>query len=307
MTRLRVIYRSYAGENRKPRPPYYSKRLALASFLRAFEVLGDAGRVVFVNDGWLDEDVLRVMRRAGEVVQADRGTVRSSYRTALSMPRKRRWREDIVWFAEDDYLYAPDALVRLLHAADAVPEADYFALHGSNDHSKLLTECKTAQGPVEIEPLRRPGGGVWLDGRFWQRIPNTTSTFGMRREALMQDERLLWLCPWSGCAWDRTSCLAAQGYEPYPWRHIFADLVVPSTPRDQRVQRAVVKIVMRVVVNLRSHRRPSRRRMLIAPDPNLVAHMEPPLPNAGAWSALANHTTTWAADAPAVAGLRGLG
>ena len=195
MTRLRVIYRFYAGDNYKLRPSYYSKRLTLVSFLRAFKALGDAGRVVFVNDGSPDEDVLHVMQQTGEVVFTDHGSSRNSYLAALKMPRERGWQEDIVWFAEDDYLYAPDALTQLIRAANAVSEADYFALHGSIAVAKR--ECLTAQPPVWVEPLHRSGNGVRLDGRFWRRVDGVTSTFGMRREALRQDERLLWLCPWS--------------------------------------------------------------------------------------------------------------
>jgi hypothetical protein len=307
MTGLRVIYRFYAGENAKPRPPCYSKRLALVSFLRAFEALGDAGRVAFLCDGGLpEEDILHVMRQAGEVVCTGSGSSRSSYLAALKMPRKCGWQEDIFWFAEDDYLYTPDALMQLIHAANAVPEADYFALHGSIDDLYLRGECQTAQPPVWVEPLHRPGGEVRLDGRFWRRIDSTASTFGMRREALRQDERLLRLCPWSGCAWDHTSCLVAQGYEPYPWRHLFADLIVPSTPRNQRLRHAAVKIAMRVIVNLRSHRRPSQQRVLVSPAPALIAHLElPGFDNAG-WHKLAAETIRWAAEAPGVTGLRGL-
>jgi hypothetical protein len=88
---------------------------------------------------------------------------------------------------------------------------------------------------------------------------------------------------------------------------MFTGLVVPDTPHNQRLQRAVVKLVMRTVVNLRSHRRPSRRRVLVSPDPDLVAHMELPYPDQIAlWDALAVQIIRWAADAPSVAGLHAL-
>jgi hypothetical protein len=314
MTRLRVIYRFYAGENAKPRPSCYSKRLALVSFLRAFEALGDTGCVVFLCDGGLpEEDILHVMQQAGEVVCTDSGSSRSSYLAALKMPRKCGWQEDIFWFAEDDYLYTPEALLQLIHAVNAVPEADYFALHGSVAdevepvHQLYVRgECATAQPPVWVEPLHRPGGRVRLDGRLWRRLDSTASTFGMRREALRQDERLLRLCPWSGCAWDHTSCLVAQGYEPYPWRHLFADLIVPSTPRNQRLRRAAVKIVMRVIVNLRSHRRRSQRRIMVSPAPALIAHMELPFFDNESWHKLAAETIRWGAEVSGVGGLREL-
>ena len=47
--RLRIIYRSYGGENMKDRPPYYGKTLALQSLLRAAEAV-DAD-ILFMNDG----------------------------------------------------------------------------------------------------------------------------------------------------------------------------------------------------------------------------------------------------------------
>jgi hypothetical protein len=128
----------------------------------------------------------------------------------------------------------------------------------------------------------------------------------MRREALRQDERLLWLCPWSGCAWDHTSCLVAQGYRPYPWRHLFADLIVPSTPPNQRLRRAAVKVIMRVVVNLRSYRRPGWRRVLVSPTPALVTHMEMPESDDASQRKLAAETMKWAVETSDIVGLREL-
>ena len=55
---LHLIYRSYGGENRKGRPDFYSKQVALASFVRSFRALepGQA-EVVFLNDGPIPADL----------------------------------------------------------------------------------------------------------------------------------------------------------------------------------------------------------------------------------------------------------
>ena len=63
---------------------------------------------------------------------------------------------------------------------------------------------------------------------------------------------------------------------------------------------------MRVVVNLRSHRRPSRRRALVSPTPALVAHMELPESDNVIWHTLAAETIDWATKVKGITGLREL-
>ena len=129
-TGLHVVYRSYGGENTKGRPDFYSKLLALTSFARAVATARRPVEVIFVNDGPIPDDRLRVMRETGEVVLLPGVGNKRSLLTALSMPAARGWpARDVVWFAEDDYLYRADAIDRLIGAADAVSAADYLALY----------------------------------------------------------------------------------------------------------------------------------------------------------------------------------
>ena len=65
---LHLVYRSYGGENLKRRPFYYSKMLALISFVRAATKVRDA-ELLFLNDGPIPDDKLAVMSRYGRVVQ----------------------------------------------------------------------------------------------------------------------------------------------------------------------------------------------------------------------------------------------
>ncbi|MDN5932505.1 MAG: hypothetical protein L0I24_15805, partial [Pseudonocardia sp.] len=129
---LRILHRSYGGDNTKPRPAYYSKLLALAAMLRAADALDVAPELVFINDGPMPDERLRVMERFGEVRWVRRGgSDANSYREMLADENARAGQpDDLIWLAEDDYLYVPDAL-RQLVAGAAATDADYFTLYGS--------------------------------------------------------------------------------------------------------------------------------------------------------------------------------
>ena len=180
---IRVVYRSHGGENAKDRPDYYSKFLGLLSFLRATE--GMDLEIMYVNDGPIPDDRFRLMTATGETVELPRVGMRGSYRAALQTATSGRWsREDVVWFSEDDYLYVPEALERLLPAVAAHPEVDYFALYAG-----------TPAHPLEQEPL--PGDGdprgwrqsppVDVGGQSWIRVRQTSATGAARIKALRED------------------------------------------------------------------------------------------------------------------------
>lgn len=95
----------------------------------------------------------------------------------------------------------------------------------------------------------------------------STSTFGVRSRVLRTDAALLRLLPYTGGAWDTATCLAYQGYRPF----FTADLVPDG---DTPVVRAVARGLVRAMVDLRSMRRPSRRRLQLGADPELIWHME---------------------------------
>jgi hypothetical protein len=213
-TGVRVVYRYAAGGNFKARPPYFSKELALASFVRACRAAEGRAHVTFLVDGDLPPHVGGTMDAAGEVVRGAFGSNRESYRHAMTLARSMPVREPLLWFAEDDYLYEPGSLVSLLAAADAVPEASWFALSGPTP--PVMLEMRRAQGPVRVPPLARPGGVADVEGRAWHRIDSTTSTFGGRTSVVARDERLMRAVPFTGAAWDRTTCLTVQGHHPLP-------------------------------------------------------------------------------------------
>jgi hypothetical protein len=299
-TTVRVLYRYAASANLKARPPYFSKELAVASFVRAIRSTDGRARATFVVDGSIEDSLLDVMSSAGDVVRGSYGSNRASYGATVSMAGGLCAGEDLTWFAEDDYLYEADSLAGLLAAADAIPEAGWFAMSGPTP--PVMLEMRRAQGPVDVPPLARPGGVVEVGGRPWHRIDSTTSTFGGRTSRVVHDARLLRAVPWTGAAWDRTTCLAVQGVTPYPWAHVLDDLVVPSTPARMRALRVAWRITGRVAVNLRSMRLAATRGVLVAPVTPLIGHMNLPYEERPEhWGAVAAAVREWAGTTGLVA------
>ncbi len=295
---LHVIYRSYGGENVKNRPAFYSKRLALASFVRAVEEAGVPIEVLYLNDGPIPADRLALMDGSGETIARFGLGNKGSVRAALALPLERGWPdEDIVWLAEDDYLYDPAALVGLAAAPGAFPTADYFALYASVGHRPPAGGAQPDYAPVP--PTWEPSAPVSVAGRSWQRGLSTTGTYGVTVRALREDQRLLRWALWSGAGWDHTMCLLYQGYQPFTWRAV-ADQAraggVPGPLSLARRGRFALLAAVRAALNGWRLVRRGPRRLLVTADPALVTHLEVGCLALGTdWAGLADDCTAWAA------------
>lgn len=261
---LRIAYRSAAAGNDKPRPPYFSKGLALESLLRAVERLPEPPVLTFYNDGELPEPHVAVMREHGTVRPVKGGSNRRSFRATVAAEAAAARPDDLVWFAEDDYLYLPEAFATLCEAAATLPDADYFAMFGSAAiaPSTGRTPARRAGLGSDGDPSAVPAGAA-----LWYRGFATTSTFGVRGRVLRADARLLRTYPFTGGAWDTATCLAYQGYRPFG-----AGGLLPGDGAP--LPRALVRAAIRSVADLRALRRPANRRVLVASDPEMVWHME---------------------------------
>ena len=291
--RLRIVYRSYGGENMKNRPGYYTKALALQSFLRAAEAV-DA-EIVFMNDGPMPEERLALMRDVGEIVTLPGVGMRRSYMTGLRLPARRGWpADDVVWFSEDDYLYAPDALSRLRAAAERL-QADYFALYARTDEYDVNPD-----GPHDWIPRGwAPGPPATVDDQQWVRVLSTASTFGARVGALDADMSIFAqaLLPHKKMYRDHDTCVVYQGYEPHDWRQLGRDLVGRAEGDVKTRLREVALAPFKAALNVRSHRRASHSRVLLAAAPNLATHLELAWMAPGTdWQQVAKETAEWAAD-----------
>lgn len=302
---LRLLYRHYGGDNTKPRPAYYSKLLALASFLRAGEALPRPPEIVYINDQVRPGPIRSLMEATGEVVDVQGGSDARSLRAMLSREASRDASpEQFLFFSEDDYLYRPDALCRLEEGIASLPGADYLAMYGSGALDVTASDRRAV-------PLPDPGAGtgeaaVSISGVSWYRAVSCTSSFGCRVATLREDLRLLKLCSASGGAWDHTTCLAVAGFLPFTGQDLRADLFPGRSTPAGEWPRAMARGAVRLAVTARSLRRSSHRRTLFASDPELMSHMELPdrssrdEPSARTasidWAAIAEETTAWAHD-----------
>jgi hypothetical protein len=176
--RLHTVYRTTGSENRKARPEWYSKALALESYLGSLAAVADAGDLVFVVDGPMAEAEVARLGRAGEVVQLEGVGNSSSYRSALDLAYGRAsWSDDdLVYFAEDDYLYRPGALPAVHGAAARVAAAAFFTPYDAPDYYDLAVHRRYRSAHEQDR---------WeVDGVTWRAVRSTTMTFAARLGAL---------------------------------------------------------------------------------------------------------------------------
>lgn len=275
--RLRIVYRSHGGENMKSRPPYYSKLLALTSVVRAVRESGQDPHLIFWNDGPIPADRLDLMRANGEVVRIDAGSNRASYRAAIEMAVRSDWSpRDVVWFAEDDYLYRPGTFSAVMAAATAIPDADYLSVFGGQALD-LGSPLRAFRAYPRLGAVDVPDA-VDVAGLRWFRGVSTTSTFGARLSVLREDRNLLRILPFSGGSWDHTTCLAVQGRQPFTWQEIREEVLPFGELPPARWPVSVARGVVRAGVNLRSRRSPEHCRTLYLCDPVGAVHLELPAP-----------------------------
>jgi hypothetical protein len=293
---LHVVYRSHGGENAKGRPAWYSKQVALLSFLRAAEG-ADHADLVFLNDGPIPQERLTLMREHGRVVAITGGSNRASYLAALRLAVRSDWADDdVVLFAEDDYLWRPDALTSLVATA-ATARAEYFAPYGVGTHDDIEGRVPQWRRPR----TSRGEDTLPADVVRWVPHESTTSTFAVRVGALRQDHGLLVLCCLSGGDFDHTSLLAVQGIPRFRLRDLVSHHRGASSNPAVRLARAVYLTAFRGAVDVASLRTPSRRRRLAAADPAVCTHMEDgwlapaPAGRPRYWEDLAAQTLRWAA------------
>jgi hypothetical protein len=294
---LHIIYRSYGGENKKGRPDYYSKLLALNSFLRARSALEVPAEVIYINDGPIPADRLSVMERSGEVIgltdAGNRGSLRAGYR----LPEQRGWAaDDFMVLAEDDYLYLPGALNALVAAVAALPAAEYFALYASigavqPDGGQAPEYASVPKGWHDTEP-------ELIQGHPWRRALSTTSSFGVRVKTMVEDRFLHEAVMWSGGAWDHSACLLYQGF-PFSRQLLSAPVREPETWL--RRTRGLAISATRLSLNAWQALRSTPPRLLMAADPPLTTHLTLGCMARGTdWEAVARDSEQWGREATAV-------
>lgn len=291
---LRLVYRSYGGDNAKVRPSWFDKELAAASFTRAAEHAGIAP--LWLNDGPIPSQIGQLQQRVGTIVNIPGGPVgmRRSYLTALRLAIDSNWPEDdVVYFCEDDYLHTADAFTILRGAARELPQVSYFALYGSTPRYASPEWPGGYTFPDDWPPAPALHGG----GHRWINVASTASTFGVRVGALRQDYCLFRqaMVPFRRRYLDHETCLLYQGFRPYRGRELVLGLRGDFIPGPRGVARAVFLVPFRLGLNMRARRNSTDPHLLYAAEPNLGCHMETDVMTPGRdWSAVAGGVKSWA-------------
>lgn len=280
MAPLTALYRVTPTGNRKPRPPWFGKRLALRSFLRALDAAGAGATVTYVADGGVPDELADLVRASGPVVEVVGGDAPRSFRRLLEVGRGVQ-DDAVVWFAEDDYLYRPSALRDLRTAAGALPRAGYLGLYTPDNTAWHLDHAS--------QPGRRlPEERFDVAGQAWRRSWDSTSTFGVRAGDLRRDRALLAVCSATGGPWDNTCVTTVQGVPSYAWRRLHADLYL--RPSRASAGRVWSRPLLRGLSNLAAL---TRGATWVAPETSLATHCEPDHLAPGTdWAALAQELLT---------------
>jgi hypothetical protein len=220
LMQITTIYRTFDGDNKKPRPPYYSKLLSFQSFLLSWRKLSHPRRLIMsLNTPRMPAEFTRLMDKyADEVRYVEKRGNASTFRAAIDwvqdMPK-----DGLVYMSEDDYLYMPEALPELMLAAEAFPDVEYFTLYDHLDRYTRTDDLRFGRR----EFIRVSGA------RHWKVVESTCSTFAARVSALQGLDGFLKrsFCV-TGRTWDRTAWRLVQGIGPlFFWKWPKRRLVEP--------------------------------------------------------------------------------
>ncbi len=183
--RVHVYYRYVEGDGNKPRPPFFSKELAVQSLMTSLERV-DPGRIGAVElhvDGPKCELSPRILDRFTVRYHEQAGNAASYIRTirAATDGRIPSDDDDIVFLAEDDYLWKPDAIPAILRLFENHPGVNAATTYDHPDY-RTVPRQKRYIG-------RYDRGTVTEDHVSWTPVASTCMTYAARLSFL---RRTLW-------------------------------------------------------------------------------------------------------------------
>jgi len=220
-----ILYRTHSGENKAPRPDWYSKELCLKSMIISYDLLQQQSSANFTvlfdgelnpHDEWA-KTVKRMVEPRGVIIEKPhRGNCESTMNaiyTASEYPDNQ-----VVVIAEDDYLWLAPSLIGLYHSLTELP-AHYSTPY---DH------------PVRYQPDYPLGADYphWhntiyiTSERHWRTQESTCMTFATTSRTIKEDLEYFekYKDNGKGRPEDRELFREMQGLEYYQYKH-------PNTPR----------------------------------------------------------------------------
>lgn len=210
--KINFIYRSAPGNSKKhTRPEYFDKAACLKSFISAYNNVPDAnkGDVIFLNDGELDSDIRSLMdSMEAEIIQLGGIGNSSSLRYAHNIGMTKEWEEqDLIYFAEDDYIYMENAFAYLLNAADDLADGHYFTLYDHPDRYTRKDDVNDGYSKVFVSR-----------DCHWRTVESTCQTYGARIRSFRKDSWIHRLGTSLNTPRGREMFRAVQGIGKYFWK-----------------------------------------------------------------------------------------
>ena len=171
---LHVYYRATNIATSHPRPHWFSKELCLRSFLAALAEMGRF-KLTFIWDSLEANRYVDLLPPSTEVYALNRIGNAASFRHALTLAAA-SLSSRFVYFAEDDYLYLPDSIVKLVECLDT-SSVDYVTLY---DHP--------ARYGKQCQDLPVPRSSVFHTySHHWRQVESTCMSFGAKSKVLKAD------------------------------------------------------------------------------------------------------------------------
>lgn len=268
---VHAIYRLAPTRKSEVRPDWFSQRACVRSFIAAADAARDVGialRSTVVVDGELDAVLLPELEWFDEYDHIRLRGNSPAFRHALEVAM--RGRDEITLFAEDDYMWTADAIVKSVCLLDEEPQATYVSPYW---HPVL--DDSSARDVRRHRHLTTPLGDV-----VWQSTPRTTMTFACRTSTLRDGRHYWWLATYGKSPKDSYAFWALLEGRWFK-------LVGNAAFRD--VRRVLNGATLRLVGDCVSRRlRPGRRPVLFQPAGGLATHVHQPFVTGGTdWRALA--------------------
>lgn len=200
---MEVFYRLYPGteKSNQERPFFAGDKLALAyvcllSFVESCAWAGRKPKLTFLFDTCPDQWI-EMVREVVSLWDFDDVTFiplqdcgnQPSFRYQLDLALSST--RDVIYFAEDDYLYVPEAIREIYRFAN---QSDQF--WSPYDHPDRYTRTDDrGDGRTEVQIVaewRKLADDTWeCEGRHWRRVESVCMTFGGERELFAKNKDLL--------------------------------------------------------------------------------------------------------------------
>lgn len=210
--KVNFIYRSVPGDSKSAvRPDYFDKKHCLISFIHAVKSLPEEnrGELIFLNDGDIDASIKEIMGSVNSTIETLGGIGNSrSLRFAHEKAVIQSWlEEDLVYFAEDDYLYRVEAFLALIHAAEDISEAHYFTLYDHPDRYERNDDINGGKSKIYISR-----------DLHWRTVESTCQSYGARLKSFKKDAWIHKLGTSLNTPRGREMFRAVQGIGKYFWK-----------------------------------------------------------------------------------------